>query len=377
MSMVNVLYLITEFNVGGAERVVERLATQISKRRHRVLVACLYDPGPVADEIIAAGIPVVNLGMRGKSDLRVIYRLFRLVRTERIQVIHSHLFHANLLAALVGKLASIPVIIATRHSVDIGGMNREWLNHWTGHFCDAVVAVSKEVYEAELERSRTDPSKVVIIPNGVQVEAFAPVDLHELEQLRKQWGLDPDAPLIGTIARFDKPKGHSYLLDAIVGILEQFPDAKVLLVGDGPRRSQMEEKAEALALSNSIVFTGIRHDIPRILALLDLFVLPSLWEGLPMVALEAMAAGRPVVATHVGGVPEVVLDGVTGLLVPPRDPVALTEAIVRLLHAPGLRRQMGQAGRERVAQHFSMEQMVERTQNLYEHLLEERGLLSA
>jgi glycosyltransferase involved in cell wall biosynthesis len=137
----------------------------------------------------------------------------------------------------------------------------------------------------------------------------------------------------------------------------------------------MEAKAKAMQLSEDVIFTGIRQDVPNILGLLDVFVLPSLWEGLPIALLEAMAAGLPVVATAVGGTPEVVVEGETGFLVPPRDPEALAEAILRLLREPDLRRRMGEAGRKRVAEHFSVEQMVQKTEALYEHLLAEKGLL--
>jgi glycosyltransferase involved in cell wall biosynthesis len=377
MSAISVLYLITELNVGGAEKVVANLATQLSKRGHNVLVACLFDPGPIADEIIAAGVPVVNLGMRGKGDLRVVFRLLRLLRIEGIQVLHSHLFHANLLAPIVGRIANIPIIIATRHSADIYGRRREWVSSWVRRLCDAVVAVSEEVRDEELRSSHLPPSKMIVIPNGVEIQAHAQLDRTNIVALRGELGIPPNVPLIGTVASFKDYKGHTYLIDATVRILEQFPNAKVLFVGDGPLRTQLENKVEVLDLTDAIVFTGIRRDVRELLTLLDLFVLPSLSEALPVAVLEAMAAGRPVVATSVGGVPEAVVNGVTGLLVPPRNPTALAEAIVSLLSGPELRQQMGQAGRERVLQHFSVEQMVERTQTLYEQLLDAKGLRSA
>jgi len=366
---IKVLYLITELNIGGAERVVEQLATQLSRGHYNVSVACLYDPGAIADEITASGVPVVNLGMQSKWDLAAAYRLFRLLRNKRIQILHSHLFHANLLAALVGRLANTPIIIATRHSIDIDGMGRERVNRWVRSLCDAVVAVSKEVREAELQRSRTGPSKVVMIPNGVQIETFTKISQADVEALRQKLRIHPNTAVIGTVASFNEYKGHTYLIDATVRILEQLPDTKVLLVGGGPLRSQMEDKAEALGLLDYIIFTGIRQDIPRILSTLDLFVLPSLWEGMPIVLLEAMAAGLPVVATRVGGIPEVVEHGVTGLLVPPRDPEALAQAIIALLQDRERAEAMGQAGRARVEKYFSVERMVQQTEALYEDLI--------
>jgi glycosyltransferase involved in cell wall biosynthesis len=278
------------------------------------------------------------------------------------------------LAAVVGRLSRTPIIIATRHNVDIGGKLREWINRWARKLCDMVITVSKEVYEAELERSGTVPSRVALIRNGVQVDDFAATERPHLEMTAREWDIDGNTTVIGTLARFHKQKGHSYLLEAMTRVQTQRPGTRALLVGDGPLRPEMEAKAGELDLSETVIFTGIRRDVPEILALLDVFVLPSLWEGLPVALLEAMAAGLPVVATRVGGVPEVVIDGVTGLLVPPRDPEALSETILRLLQDSDLRHRMGQAGQERVREHFSVDQMIRKTEALYERLLAEKEL---
>ena len=369
-----VCYLITELNVGGAEKVVQRLALSLPRDRYEVLAACLFDPGAVADEIRAAGVPVVDLGMRGKSDLRAALRLYGLLRRRDIQILHAHMFHANLLASLVGWIANVPVVIATRHTVEMGGAAREWVNCVTVALCDAMVVVSNQVHEVQLRQPWIDPTKLVVIPNGVPVETATCCSPESTQALRQEWGIDADVLVVGTVARLGPEKGHAYLLEAVAEVLKQVLQTRLLLVGDGPMRSQLEDRAKALGVADSIVFAGLRHDVQTILSLFDLFVLPSLWEGLPMAVLEAMAAGLPVVATAVGGTPEVVVDGVTGLLVPPRDPHALAEAILRLLRDPDLRKRMGGAGRERVAAHFSVEQMVQRTEKLYEHLLAEKGL---
>ena len=371
---INLVLLITELNIGGAERIVEQLATRLPRDRYDVKVACLYDPEAVGADIRAAGIPVIHLDMRGKLDLRAPYRLFRLLREQNIHILHAHLFHANLLAATIGRLAQIPVIIATRHSVEIGGEHREWINRLVRYLRDAVVTVSRKVYEAEARCSGIDAGKLVMIPGGVKLSDFDEIDQALVERLQSAWKIQPKVGLIGTVGRFVEPKGYPHLLDAMVRIQAHLPEVKALLVGDGELRPAMEEKVQKLGLSDSVVFTGIRRDVPEILALLDIFVLPSLWEGLPIALLEAMAAGLPVVATAVGGTPEVVVDGVTGFLVPPRDPQALADAILRLLRDPELRQRMGEAGRARVAAHFSIEQMVHKTEALYEQLLAEKGL---
>jgi glycosyltransferase involved in cell wall biosynthesis len=218
------------------------------------------------------------------------------------------------------------------------------------------------------------PPKVFLIPNGVEIKVFTEANQSLVEALAQEWKIRSHTPVIGTLARLHEQKGHSYLLDAVAQLRREIPDVKALVVGDGELRPSLEQRTQALRLSDSVIFTGTRRDVPEILALLDVFVLPSLWEGLPIALLEAMAAGLPVVATRVGGVPEVVVDGETGLLVPPRDPDALSEAILTLLQDPDLRQKMGQAGQERVREYFSVERMVEETEALYERLLAEKGL---
>ena len=371
---INLLLLITELNVGGAERIVEQLATHLPSDRYRVSVACLYDPQAVGANIRAAGLPVTDFDMRNKGDVRVAYRLLQFLLEDDIQILHAHLFHANLLAATVGRMAGTPVVIATRHSVEIGGAHRERVNRLLRPLCDAVVTVSRQVYEVETKRSGTNPAKVVEIPGGVPLDTYVHVDGVRVEQLRQTWHLPPRASLVGTVGRFVQPKGHAHLLEAMTKVRRHHPDARALLVGDGPLRPEMEAKARELDLSETVIFTGIRRDVPEILALLDIFILPSLWEGLPVALLEAMAAGLPVVATRVGGVPEVVIDGVTGLLVPPRDPEALSAAILTLLQDPDLRHRMGEAGQRRVRNHFSVDQMIQKTEALYERLLAEKEL---
>ena len=372
MQRVRVVFLITELNIAGAEKVVARTATHLSKDRYRVLVSCLYGPGPVAGEIRAASIPVMDLEAQSKWDLRVVYRLFRLLKRENIQILHSHLFHANLLGRIAGKMAGVPIVISTRHSVDIGGRGREWINRWTKRWTDVTIAVSDQACEAERRWSGTKSGEIVTIYDGIKTEAFERADLQESKELKRKLGIESDAPVIGMIARFHRAKGHSYLMEAMPYILDQFPKAKVLLIGGGELRPTIKEKVQKLGLTDSIIFTGIRQDIPRILSALDLFVLPSLWEGLGIAILEAMAAGLPVVATRVGGIPEVVEDRVTGLLVPPRDPEALAKAIIALLQDRERAKDMGRAGRERVEKHFSVERMVQQTEALYEELIGEK-----
>lgn len=372
---VDVLYLITELNViGGAEKLMPRFLAHFDRNRFPPAVACLYGgDGPIADDIRALDIPVTDLGMTSKWRLDALWRLYRLLLHERPVILHTSMFHANFSGRVLGWLAGVPIIITWRHSPSIGGALRELLNRWTVRLDDRIVATCELVRQIEIEHAQVPSDKVITIYNGIDMERSAASPL-AAARIRQAFNIPADALLLGSVGRMHRSKDFGNLLTAMVQVRKRIPAVWLLLVGDGELRGELESRAQTLGLSSVVTFTGIRDDVPDILAALDIFVLPSRWEGLPLVVLEAMAAGLPVVATAVGGTPEVVVDGVTGLLVPPRDPAALAQAITRLLRNPDLRRKMGRAGRERVTEHFSVEQMVRKTESLYEQLLVEKGL---
>jgi glycosyltransferase involved in cell wall biosynthesis len=375
MERIGILYLITELSTGGAQVALLRLLTGLDRGRFFPTVACLYNgDGVVAQRIRALGVPVTDLGMTAKWRWDALWRLCCLLRRERPTILHTWMFHANFVGRIVGRLARVPIVVTSRRNVNIGGALREFLNRWTARLGDRVIAVCEMARQAEIERARVSPDKVVTIYNGVDTNEFAALDAQAAARARRAFGIPSGAPLVGTAGRLHRQKGFADLITALAQVREHFPAVRLLLVGDGELRGDLEAHAQALGLSEVVAFAGPRTDIPEILAGLDLFALPSLWEGLPNVVLEAMAAGLPVAATAVGGTPEVVVDGITGILVPPHDPGALARPITRLLRDPDLRCKMGQAGRERVERCFTVEQMIQRTQALYEDVLEARGL---
>jgi len=366
---IEILHLITELDIGGAQKALARLLAHLDRQRFEPTVVCLYNGDKaVAQEIRQLGIPVFDLRMTAKWRFDALWRLYRLLRREHPVILHTWMFHATLIGRLVGILAGVPIRISSRRNVEIGGPVREWINRWTLWMDNRVIAVCEEARKAEIHRGGAPPQKVVTIYNGIEV---LPLSTREAarENLRAVLGLPPHALLVGIIGRLHPQKGHRVLLEAATHVVARDWQVYFILIGDGPLRHSLEAIAREQGLAGRVHFLGTRHDIPQLLAAMDLFVLSSFWEGMPNAVLEAMATGLPVVATAVGGTPEVVVDGVTGLLVPPRDPVALAQAIERLLADPELRHRMGQAGRERVEQHFSVEQMVRKTEALYEELL--------
>jgi sugar transferase (PEP-CTERM/EpsH1 system associated) len=370
-----IFHLITELDIGGAQNALLRLLAGLDRDRFSPTVACLYNGDRVvAQEIRRLGVPVADLGMTAKWRLDAFWRLYSLLRRQRPTILHTWMFHADLLGRVLGRLAGVPIIITSRRNENIGGALRERLNRWTAHLSDRVIAVCELVRQAEIKRTRVSPEHVVTIYNGVDVEQFSAVNVQAAARVRHIFDVPIDVLLVGSVGRLHPQKDFATLLAAITQVRKHIPTVRLLLVGDGELRDELESQARSLGLSEIVTFVGSRTDVPQILAAVDVFTLSSLWEGMSNAVLEAMAAELPVVATAVGGTPEVVVDGVTGLLVPPHDPTSLARALTTLLREPALRRKMGQAGRERVQEQFSVERMVCRTEALYTEVLRENSI---
>ena len=370
---INVLYLINALCAGGAEKVVARTVTLLDRKRYDPIVCCLWKSGPVAEEIERKGVKVICLGARSRLDLTVVPKLFRLLKREEIHIIHSFLFHANMLGRIMGRLAGVPVILSSERTMEMEGKHRLLVNWLTSPLADKIITVSEAVREFASDNIGIAPDKLITIYNGVDLSEFAPNPNREgIEEAKRELGIDPSRMVVGTVGHLEEEKGCEYLLRAAAQVSVQDGKVTFLLVGDGSQRARLENLAEDLSISSKVLFMGYRNDIPRILSVMDIFVLPSLYEGLPNALLEAMAACRPVVATQAGGVPEVVVEGETGFLIPPRAPGALARAICVLLEDRERAREMGMAGRKRVERLFSVETMVAKTEALYEELTIEK-----
>ena len=371
--MVKILYLITDLDVGGAERALVKLATRLDPARFQPSVACLSGPGALGERLLGHSIPVTFLNTPRKWDLGVIFRLRRLLDSGRYDILHSFLFHANIVGRIAALLAfNRPSVVA---SIRVAEPRRHHLllEGWTSGLVDRFVAVSGGVRSLMLQRGRIPPQKIMTIPNGVDPAEIPqnPVDI------RAELKLPANCPLVVTVGRLTRQKGLSFLIEAAGRILKACADAQFLIIGKGEMERALKRQAERLGIAANVHFLGWRQDAWGIVAGADLFVLPSLWEGMPNVLLEAMAAGVPVVATQVAGSSEIIDSQKCGVLVPPCHERILAQAILGLLSNPSRARQLGAAGQQHVLQHFTVEQMTAAYEELYVALIKQKEMMRA
>jgi glycosyltransferase involved in cell wall biosynthesis len=353
---------------GGAERLASLVTMRLDAGRfERVLCATRRPTQPtLVDELEGAGVRVLSLDRRGKLDLVSWRPLVRLLQEERIDVLHAHMFGSNVWGTVLGRLTRVPVIVAHEHTWSYEGrplrrvLDRELIARGASVF----LAVSREDRRRMIEVEGISPDDVRFLPIGIP-----PLPEPSGRDVRAELGIGVDAPVVGTVCELRPQKALEVLVEAADLLRERVPGLRVLIVGDGPERERLEELVRRRGLDSVVTFPGLRRDVSDLLAAFDLCVCCSDYEGSPLAVMEYMAAGKPVVATRVGGVPDLVEDGVNGLLVGPRDPVALAEAVAELLVDPVRRQEMGERGRQRQRREFDLDATVRRLEDLYEALV--------
>jgi glycosyltransferase involved in cell wall biosynthesis len=369
--VLRVLQLIPTLDRSGAEKQMVLLAQGLPRDRFWVEVATLTRLGPLEAELRAAGVPVTAIGKRFKLDPLALARLVRFLRAGRFDVLQTWIFAANTYGRIAARRARVPVVVTAEMAVDLWKGPRELaIDRYLARRTDRVVGNSRAVVDF-YRQVGVPGDRLALIRSGIGDEEPPRVDPAEV---RAGFGWPGDAPLLLFAGRLAAQKGVDDLIAAIDLVQYGLPELRVLIVGDGPLRTQLEATAHAFRLDGMVRFTGHRDDVPRLLAAADVLVLPSLYEGLPNVVLEAMRFAKPVVATAAPGTTEVVADGRTGLLVPLRDPPALAQAIRTVVRDPELARRLGAAGRARVESEFRVDSMIEAFATLYEELARSKGL---
>jgi sugar transferase (PEP-CTERM/EpsH1 system associated) len=357
-------------HVGGAEVLAARIARRL-RDRCRFVFACLEERGTLGEELQQEGFPVEVLERRPGLDLRCAWRLGRLLRRERVDVLHAHQY-TPFFYAMAGRwpFGRAPILFTEhgRHQPDYPRRKRILFNRLMLRKRDRVVAVGEAVRQALIVNEGIPDKRIEVVYNGIDAERFV-AQPGDRAQVRRELGFQIDQPVIFQVARLDYLKDHATAVRSMARVVREQPAARLLLVGEGPEERAIRDQVEQLGLVGSVQFLGLRKDVPRLLQAADLFLLSSVSEGIPLTVIEAMCAGLPVVCTRVGGTAEVVIDGETGLLAPAGDDTAIASAILRLLTEPALRERMGDAGRQRARQMFSETTMVERYADLYEEMV--------
>lgn len=370
MKKKKILQLIDGLNFGGAEVLLVDLVRGIKESGNDVSVG-YSTHGPLEKRLLDLGVSYKRLPRLGRIDPVLFIKMCQLILREKPDIVHTHLFKSDLHGRLAARLCGVPVVVSTSHNNDVWA-KRFPLGHlygFTAKLTDRVIAVSDEVREYQIRYTGISPEKIIVIENGVDVKRFANQE-NTRRAIRDELQIHADAPVIGIIGRLQPQKDHSNFLRAAVQIRKNLSEARFLIVGDGPLCEELMAQAETLGLGSAVIFCGVRQDIPAVLAALDVLVISSKWEGLPVTLLEGLAARRPIASTAVGGVPNVVVDGESALLVPSEDSSALADAVLKILQNPSLAKSLVDAGFEQVKNQFSLDAMVAKILTLYWELLE-------
>lgn len=361
---IRLMQITHDLAIGGLQRVVVNICRTIDRTRFDVQVLCLRSLGPFAADVERLGIPVQLIPQTGRTDYLSFLKVARALRRGRIQVIHTHNTQPFVDGTLGALLAGVKTIVHTDHARSFPDKTRYMIaEHLVSRFAYRVVGVSEHTSANLMKFERISPRKIETIPNGIDGAAFE----QEVDRAaaRLALGIPTTARAIGLAVRLTEQKGITYLLQALPAVVRDYPDVVLVIAGEGPTRSSLESEAVGLGVAQHVRFAGACGDVPSLLKALDAYVLPSVWEGLPMVLLEAMAAGCPIVATSVGGVPSAIEHGRNGLLVSPRDPAGLAAAVNRMLRDAELRRDCQRRGKEVFAARFSARKMTDRYEQLY------------
>ena len=370
--MIRVAYLIDHLRVGGAQRHLVQVVKGLDRDRYAPeMWTASADPGDLAPEFERLGVPVRTFGMHSSlihpRTAVAVARVAREFRRRDVHVAHGYLFEGNLFAALVGRFARTPVTLVSKRSLDRYRRKDHWVAAClSNRLADKVLVNASAVEKLVVEHERCPRERIRLIPNGVALPPAAPAG--------REPRRDGDGPLIGMVGRLDWKKGYEHALAAMSLLHARIPEARLDIVGDGPFRGALEEQARQLGLEETVRFLGQRHDATELMRDFDCYVLSSVIEGMPNALLEAMSLGRPAVTTSAGGSAEVVVDGKSGLVVPPADPTALADAMERVLRDRAFAESLGAAAAKRAREDFSAEAMLQALDHLYRTELARAGL---
>lgn len=363
----NITHVVENLNRGGLERVVIDLVKAQRAQGHRCQVICLFETGALADELLSLGVPVDGCEKRNGLDLRALARMRTLMRRHATEILHTHNAMAHYYAVFASLNLPLKCCVNTRHSMAGHGprARRDWLYRRSLAFTDVVASVCEAARDDAVSQGLVPAYKSTAVPNGIPIDQFGAISTARHQALSDALDAPAGTRIVGTVGRLHPAKDHASLIEAFRHVLETHPDSMLVVVGDGQLRAELLQLAEEAGVAGKMRLLGDRSDVNELLRGFDLFVMSSITEGYSVALVEACAVGLPIVATAVGGNPEIVRDGVNGITVPASNPHALAAAIRVLLDDRPLASAMGRAGREWVMRRGSVEAMASRYDAIY------------
>lgn len=355
---IKVIHVIPTLSFGGAERLLLDIVRKGDRRRFDYEVVAMVRGGGLEKDFRSAGVPLKIFYKKNKFGLGVFFKLYNYFKSERPDVVHTHLFGADVWAGLAAYFAGVPAIFKTEHNInfDEGGM-KILIKHWTAFVFKKMIAISPAVRDWMLERERMPAEKIIVIYNGIELARFPEKDVEGFSR----------PPILINVARFDEQKGHRFLIRALAEMKDV--DWNLWLVGEGSLFGEIKEAVKEAGLNGRVKFYGNRNDVPELLAQSDIFVFPSLWEGLGIALLEAGAVGLPIVATRVGGIKDIFKDNKNALLVSEKNEKDLGAAIKWMIEHPEKALFLGKEAQKMVREKYSLNEMVKEYENLYEDII--------
>lgn len=366
--MKKLLYLIESDDPGGAENVTLAL-TKHFRHQYHIVIGCLWR-GWIYNQLIAIGLdPIVIPTDSGPVDFKLLHHLIRLIKRERISLIHSHLFDINFYSSVAGKIAKVPHLCTEHGDIHhpLKTSKKNLIKAKILSLCsDKIVFVSKYTKTAFCNISKLPKGKSAVIYNGIELCNFG--KSIDIKKKKIQLGLRLEDPVVGSVGSLYPVKGQIYLLKAAKKLLQKFPNVKIIIIGRGELENKLKEEAKNLNITDHVLFLGFREDTHELLKAMDVFVLPSLSEAMPLALIEAMACGLPTIASNVGGISEVIDDGLTGFIIPPADPEALADRITYLLENPQCAIEIGKKALQKVKANFDLQTMIKNYSSIYDEI---------
>jgi glycosyltransferase involved in cell wall biosynthesis len=371
--MIRILHLTTDSKIAGAERLLIGIAKEYDKTKFELFFCVLKKRGDLNQEIENFGLKTFSLNCKSFLDApRAVLNIIFILKKYRINILHTHLFHAGILGHFAALFVSKTLVLMTRHYSNYthlyGTAFQRLLNKWSLRVTKYIIAVSYGVLKALTQLEVADPKKILVIHNGIDLNQFNLVSDVGMKT-RDELNIRKNVKIIGAIGTLHPRKGHEYFVRAADIVCRKRKDVKFIIIGDGVAEKRLIELRDSLGLREKIIFTGYRKDAPYLLSMMDILVQPSLEEGFGLTIIEAMVLSKAVIATNVGGIPEIVEDKVSGLLVPEKSPEAIAQAIDYLLDNSAKMKQLGINAKLRVFDKFSLPSMVKKYEIVYEELI--------